>query len=264
MNKPVQRPFSSRHFNPCRKIVRRGALFLAAAGFLCAQAPGPDTEDVSMGHIHLIAKNPQLSKRVWVDVLGATPAMQGALDGVRLKGTYVWIEKDEPVGGTHGSVIRDIGVRVGDLDGVLVRAARGGFHARQASRNSAELRAPDNVLLELLHDGETDTEVRIDHVHFLVPDAGLARRWYTERFGPSSQGARLEFITSGASAAPTKGRAMDHIGFEVKSLDSYLDPVKAISWESPPTETTDVPIRSAFLTDPWGTRIELTEQPRRR
>ncbi len=195
-------------------------------------------------------------------MLGAKPASQGALEGVRLKGMSVWIEKGEPSGGTEGSVIRDIGLRVRGLDGVLARAARNGFHVRQASRNSAQLLAPDKVLLELAGDPSLDAEVSADHIHFLVPDAALARRWYSDRFGYPISDIRLDFITGGSSAGPTKGRAVDHIGFEVKNLDSYLDPPKAFTLESAPTEIPELGIRSVFLTDPWGTRIELTEERR--
>lgn len=212
-----------------------------------------------MGHIHLFAKDPEVVKRVWIGVLGAKPARQGSLDGVGLEGAYVWIEKGEPSGGTEGSVIRDIGVRVRDLDGVLARAAREGLHARQASQNSAQLLTPDNVLLEVIGDPGIDAGVRVDHIHFLVQDAALARQWYGERFGQPIPGIRLEFINGANRAVPTKGRAVDHIGFEVKNWDSYMGSAKAFTFESAPMEASELRIKSVFLTDPWGTRIELTE-----
>jgi catechol 2,3-dioxygenase-like lactoylglutathione lyase family enzyme len=208
----------------------------------------------------LIAKDPQSVRRLWVDVLGAKRAQQGALDGVRLQGANVWIDKGDPSGGTEGSVIRDIGVRVRDLDGVLARAGRAGYHSHQTSRISARLMAPDNVLLELVGDPGIGAEVAADHIHFLVPDATLARRWYSERFGYPTLGIRLDFITAATSAGPTKGRAVDHMGFDVENLDNYTAAVKALTLESAPTEMPELRIKSVFLSDPWGTRIELTER----
>lgn len=216
MKKLAQSPLLLRHANPSCMVLGCGALLLAAAGFVCAQPSGQNAEGVSMGHIHLIAKDPQVVKRVWVNVLGARPASQGPFDGVRLQGAWVWIEKGEPSGGTEGSVIRDIGLRVRDLDGVLACAARDGLHARKASRNSAQLGAPDNVLLELVGDPSIDAEVSTDHIHFLVPDATLARRWYRERFGDPIPETRLNFITAATSASSCRG----HRSTTKKSADS--------------------------------------------
>jgi hypothetical protein len=258
MSRFAQRPSSLRRSNPLCMVLG----LLAAAAFVCAQPPGPSAEGLSMGHVHLIAKDPQVVQRLWIDVLGAMPTSQGALEGVRLKGMSVWIEKGEPSGGTEGSVIRDIGLRVRGLDGVLARAARNGFLVRQASRDSAQLLAPDKVLIELARDPSLDTEVSADHIHLLVPDAALARRWYSERLGYPIPDIRLDFITAGVSTGPTRGRAVDHIGFEVKDLDSYLDPARGFTMESAPMEIPELRIRSVFLTDPWGMRIELTEEHR--
>jgi hypothetical protein len=101
---------------------------------------------------------------------------------------------------------------------VLTRAARGGFHTRQASRITAELRAPDNVFIELINDPGMEAVVCLDHLHLLVPDATSAKRWYSERFGPIP-GIQLEFISAGSAASPTKGRAVDHIGFSAGKLE---------------------------------------------
>ena len=76
-------------------------------------------------------------------------------------------------------------------------------------------------------------------------------------------GANLSFSPKGKlTLAPTKGRSLDHIGFDVKDLDLRftkkleaqgikLDEAVRLA----PNGTTKV----AYLTDPWGTRIELTQ-----
>jgi hypothetical protein len=61
--------------------------------------------------------------------------------------------------------------------------------------------------------------------------------------------------------APTKGRSLDHIGFEVKNLDEFVPRLEAlgIKLDSPPRQIPNSNVKAAFLTDPWGTYIELTE-----
>jgi predicted enzyme related to lactoylglutathione lyase len=59
----------------------------------------------------------------------------------------------------------------------------------------------------------------------------------------------------------TKGRALDHIGFDVKNLEAFLNNLQAngIKLDRPYTKTPLVAL--AFIYDPWGTYIELNERP---
>jgi hypothetical protein len=60
---------------------------------------------------------------------------------------------------------------------------------------------------------------------------------------------------------PTRGRALDHIGFEVQNLRDFVSRLEAsgITMDRGYTEVASLGIAIAFLTDPWGTYIELTE-----
>ena len=61
--------------------------------------------------------------------------------------------------------------------------------------------------------------------------------------------------------APTKGRSLDHIGFEVKNLEAFVKNLEAqgVKMDVAPRQVPNTNIKIAFLTDPWGTYIELTE-----
>jgi hypothetical protein len=76
-------------------------------------------------------------------------------------------------------------------------------------------------------------------------------------------GVNLSFSPATGTAAPlpTKGRAIDHIGFDVKNLDALVASLEAkgIHIEAPVRQVANSKVRIAFLTDPWGTYIELTE-----
>ncbi len=72
---------------------------------------------------------------------------------------------------------------------------------------------------------------------------------------------RLMFLRS-ATAKPSAGSAIDHIGFSVADLDAKMK-----EWEAAGIKVTtpvrDVPklFKLAFLEDPWGTRIEVVQDP---
>jgi len=71
----------------------------------------------------------------------------------------------------------------------------------------------------------------------------------------------LSFSQGKTALAPTKGRSLDHIGFDVKDLEAFVKKLDAQGTKldepihTAPNGTTKV----AYLTDPWGTRIELTQ-----
>jgi hypothetical protein len=60
---------------------------------------------------------------------------------------------------------------------------------------------------------------------------------------------------------PTRGHAIDHVGFDVENLDAFVTTLEArgMVLEAPVRQIPGTSVKSAFLTDPWGTRIELTE-----
>jgi catechol 2,3-dioxygenase-like lactoylglutathione lyase family enzyme len=75
-------------------------------------------------------------------------------------------------------------------------------------------------------------------------------------------GGEVDFRKADSAAAPTKGRSLDHIGFEVTNLEAFCKKLEA---EGMTFDTTYrvVPqldgLKIAYILDPIGTRIELTE-----
>ena len=62
--------------------------------------------------------------------------------------------------------------------------------------------------------------------------------------------------------AGTKGRAVDHVGFEVKNLEEFCKKLEAkgIKLTTPYRKEQGMnDLATAYITDPWGTSIELTE-----
>jgi catechol 2,3-dioxygenase-like lactoylglutathione lyase family enzyme len=122
--------------------------------------------------------------------------------------------------------------------------------------------------------------IATDHIHFFVPESSVvaAQAWYATIFGAKTfldfvprpaepvvagnlPGVELKFSKSSGPLVPTKGRALDHIGFEVKNLEAFCKKLEAngIKLDQPYSKTRHKSYASAELTDPWGTSIVLTE-----
>jgi len=74
-------------------------------------------------------------------------------------------------------------------------------------------------------------------------------------------GVNLSFTKAETPVVGTKGRALDHIGFEVKDLEAFCKKLEAsgVKFDVTYRKVPALGIAVAFFTDPWGTYIELTE-----
>ena len=64
-------------------------------------------------------------------------------------------------------------------------------------------------------------------------------------------------------AVTTRGRVLDHIGFDVQNLEAFTKKLEAagIKLDRPLTRNPQTGGALAFIYDPWGTYIELNERP---
>ncbi len=110
-----------------------------------------------------------------------------------------------------------------------------------------------------------------DHIHLNVPDPHAACVWYEQYFGARrlTEGpdrlmfgsCRLVFAKK-ADAKPSAGSAVDHIAFSFADLDTKMKEFAAagIKIVTPPREEPGL-FKLAFVEDPWGTRIEVVQDP---
>jgi catechol 2,3-dioxygenase-like lactoylglutathione lyase family enzyme len=109
-------------------------------------------------------------------------------------------------------------------------------------------------------------------VNFTPDQVTAVQAWYARIFDarPGTRGryksgdiggANLTYGEAKEKAVPTKGRALDHIGFEVANMDLFAQKLQAqgIDFDMPPRTAPKGTTKIAFLTDPWGTYIELTQ-----
>jgi catechol 2,3-dioxygenase-like lactoylglutathione lyase family enzyme len=132
--------------------------------------------------------------------------------------------------------------------------------------------APDDVKVELVQVKTQTIPITLHHVHFFGQQNTEMRDWYVKVFGAKPRdgaafvsgdlpGLALNFTKSPDPTVGTQGRALDHIGFEVKNLEEFTKKLEGlgIKLERPYTKVAALNIAIAFIKDPWGTYIELTE-----
>jgi len=227
-----------------------------------------------MGHLHLIVADPDAQKKVWVEALGAQAEKAGALDLLKLPGIFIIVSKGMPNGGTNGSSVNHIGIAVKDYAAIKDKLAAANVKMQELTPNQQMFATfPEDVRVEIMEVKDQAAPVMFHHIHMSVVDGEATRGWYVKTFGASAgsrrnlpaamiPGGEVDFLRAQMPPAPTKGRSLDHIGFEVKDLEAFTKKLQAdgITLDMPYTDMTQrLGLKIAFLTDPAGTRIELTE-----
>ncbi len=250
------------------------ALSLVATSRADAQLAAPGESGVVQGHIHLTVRDVEAQQKFWA-MLGGTPVQNGTLQLIQFPGTFVMLRKGEPTGGTEGSTVEHFGFLVKNLQQSLAKWDAAGFKWEKGVRADGKqgfVTGPDAVKIEIIEDASIDVPVKMHHVHFFTAAPLETQAWYAKTFGakPGKRaqfdaadlpGVNLTFSKADTPVVGTKGRSLDHIGFEVKGLEAFIKRLEAsgIKMDRPYTKLPNSATAIAFLTDPWGTYIELTE-----
>src|SRR5262245_12492021 len=110
-----------------------------------------------------------------------------------------------------------------------------------------------------------------DHIHLNVPDPAAAASWYEKNFGGRriTEGpdrlmfgsTRFMFLRK-ADAKPSSGSAVDHVGFSFANLDAKMKEFEAAGIKIvTPVRDVQGLFKLGFVEDPWGTRIEVVQDP---
>jgi catechol 2,3-dioxygenase-like lactoylglutathione lyase family enzyme len=254
------------------RVVGLFALLSVGASTAFAQLAAPNSTGVAMGHIHLNVHDLDVSRQFYVGV-GGKAVRNGTLDMVEFPGAYIVLRKQDPTGGSVGTVVDHFGFLVRNIDENLAKWKGLGYKVDAGSRPTQNLiTSPDGIRVEIYEDKTIATPIQFHHVHFYLPDVPAAQAWYAKEFGaiPGKRanfdaadipGANLTFSKSDGTRLSTKDRAVDHIGFEVANLAAFGKKLEAdgIKLDKAPGLASNGTTKTAFLYDPWGTYIELTE-----
>jgi catechol 2,3-dioxygenase-like lactoylglutathione lyase family enzyme len=257
---------------------------------------------VRVGHYHLNVSSVEAHKKFWVDTLGGKAGTFGKEDIVTFGDVILFLHVQKPTGGTRGTTIDHIGMVVPDVPEMTKKVVAAGYEltvGRETANAPAPapqtgssavygrfsyLLGPDNVKVELVTaaDPKTAPPIAHHHVHYINPQYVEMRDWYvkaldaTPRTGPNTftdyfAGADLPGIgymlnffrwEVGGTVVGTKGRAIDHVGFEVRNLQEFCKKLEAKGITLTQAYHKDPALNNvatATLVDPWGTIVELTE-----
>ena len=241
-----------------RTFVGAGASAVTLPGLMTsasAQAFPPNDAGVTMGHWHLNTRDVDANKKIFV-AMGGTSMKAGNFEVVRFPGVIVY--------NTQESVAK------WKAAGVPVQPGAAG------RTDQAFVVTPDELRIEILEDKNQKVPIQHHHIHFWVPESSIPQiqAWYSKTFGAKPgmrgqnqaadiPGANLTFSKADMPTVTTKGRVLDHIGFDVKNLEAFCKKLETagIKLDRPYTKNPQTGGALAFIYDPWGTYIELNERP---
>jgi catechol 2,3-dioxygenase-like lactoylglutathione lyase family enzyme len=253
---------------------------------------------VVYGHHHLNTTDMAAQKKFFVDTLGGTVVKFGSGDRaqeiIKFPNVLIFFRPMQaPTGGTIGTTVNHIGFSVPDLKPLVAKIKANGFKmittdsvaatvkvtddiaAASPTTNLAFALGPENTKVEFVEVKNQTLPIQLHHIHFFGEKNTEMQAWYAKTFGakllppnPGSAfvqdqlpGVFLNFTPSPTPTVGTTGRALDHIGFEIKNLEAFTKQLEAqgIKLDRPYTKVPALGIAIAFIKDPWGTNIEMTE-----
>ena len=272
-------------------------IILWPVGASWGQLYPPNAAGVAMGHLHYNVRDVEANRKFWI-ALGAQPVLLGTREVLKFPGVMVLLTQAESSGGTEGSVVNHVGFRVPHVVQSLDRLKAAGYKtelAASATGKVGSVYSPEDERIELLEDlsinvkfvpdkggyappSKMTVPITLHHIHFYVPENSIAeiKAWYVRLFAaiPGKRyrtdenayeaadlpGVNLNVAEAHGKLEPIKGRRLDHIGFEIKNLEAFCKKLEAsgVKLDRPYTKLPSG-IANAYLTDPWGTYIELTE-----
>jgi catechol 2,3-dioxygenase-like lactoylglutathione lyase family enzyme len=253
---------------------------------------------VVYGHHHLNTTDMAAQKKFFVDTLGGRVRHIGtgarAQDIIEFPNVQLWFRPMQaPTGGTIGTTVNHIGFSVPNLKPLVAKIKANGYKmittdsvapsvkvtddiaAASPTTNIAFVLGPEQTKVEFVEVKDQQLPIQLHHIHFFGEKNTEMQAWYAKTFGarlltpnPGSAfvqdqlpGVFLNFTPSPTPTVGTTGRALDHIGFEVKNLEAFTKQLEAqgIKLDRPYTKVPELGIAIAFIKDPWGTNIEMTE-----
>ena len=265
---------------------------------LWAQVLAPNEAGVSMSEWHTIVKDVDATTQFWT-LVGGTPIKVDGTEVIKFPGVLIFMTPGSPPpDGNKGTAVDHPGFTMRNGEELLNKLKAAGYKvepitgAPEFGPESGYITTPDGLRVEMQGTDNSlskrpalgfsgkllDVAVATDHLHYFLPASASAeaQAWYLKLLGGNGlkennrgntpaddlSGIRLRFgATREAMVSPTKGRAMDYVGFEVKNLEAFCKKLEAsgIKLDEPYSKTRHKSFASAQFTDPWGLSIELTE-----
>ena len=253
-------------------------VLMLTTGTAAAQ-PAPFNEvGLTMGHWHLISKDVEANKKLFL-AMGGKLYMPGGNPLIMFPGIYINLNLQSEVGdgATEGSVVNHVGFIVDNVQQRVAQWKAAGVTVLPGNNNRVDqafVVTPDGVRMEILENKAQSMPIRSEHVHLSLTEADVlkAQAWYAKTFGGKAgtrndapvvdlPGVQIRFATAATRQLPTRGRILDHIGFDVKDHAAFVKRIEAEGIKlDQPVGKSAAGNTITYITDPWGTRIEIVQR----
>jgi catechol 2,3-dioxygenase-like lactoylglutathione lyase family enzyme len=253
-----------------------GLAILVLPALANAQLAAPNADGISAGHTHLYVNDVAISREYWRK-FGLVEVQSDKLKNLfSVPGMYVLLREQTPLLGSGQTSANHIAFSVKSYAEYKARLLELGAKIildKQDPPGQILADLPDGVRVEFIGDPGQSETIKFHHTHLQALDVNSLRDWYVKVFGAEAgeragmqsaviPGGRIDFLVArGEAPKPSKGNAIDHIGFEVVSMDAFkakLDKL-GIKFDRGPEKRDDLGLTIAFITDPVGTNIEITQ-----
>lgn len=253
------------------------SILVALPSPVAAQLAPTNADGITFSHIHLSVADVDLHKTLWSELLDGTVLDKQGYVAIEVPGTLIFLTDRAPTGPSVGTSVNHVGFKVKNLPDVLERWRGWGYEVDAEFMGGEGLpqsyiTMPNGTRVELTGDPSLATAAEMHHVHFYAPDHEELLAWYLRILGGTQRargtiettfdvpGANLSFGHA-EQVAPTRGTAVDHVGFEVDDIQAFADALEAegIEFEIAPFHVESLDIWVGFFVDPMGTRIEVSE-----
>jgi catechol 2,3-dioxygenase-like lactoylglutathione lyase family enzyme len=253
-------------------------VLLAVAGPAHAQLSPMNAAGITYGHVHLNVSDVDVHKKLWIETFGGVFVQKGPLMVVKFPNMLIALTHKAPTGPSQGTAMDHFGFKVRSMPDMLTELRAAGY-AVQSEFTGAEgfpnayVLGPDGLRIEMQEDKTLSAKSIPNHIHFWSPEFVQLLDWYADTFSLTkrSRGSikttadagtvNLSYQVSKMPVVGTKGRVIDHIGFEVKDLAAFCKQLEAkgVKFDVPFRDVPTIGLKIAFFTDSAGVYIELTE-----
>jgi catechol 2,3-dioxygenase-like lactoylglutathione lyase family enzyme len=250
-----------------------GGLVLASLMLL----PGSAAAQSAFTHVHLRVPDTAAAAAWYQQLLGGDLREGGPGPSIRFANGFVGTMPNEGTAATsRGGVIDHFAISVADIDEALLRAQRLGatvaVEPEEGNARAAIIEDPWGTRLELV---EEPMPARVHHVHLIVSNADQVRDWFLAIFGGELDaepgrdeahrihyGDLAVYVSEAreAATAPSRGRALDHMGFRVNAMLSAFQDMIVATGYSPYLVRPNPPGSDLmFFEGPGGIHFEIAE-----
>ena len=252
-----------------------------------------DDAPIVVGHYHLNVTSVEAHLDFWVDTLGGEATTFEGEPAVWIPDVFIVLHQQAPTGPTLGTTFDHVGLAVPDVPAATERVVTAGYGltvgrepapGETASPPTAGnygrfsyLIGPDGVKVELVTAENPDADpITHHHVHFVNREFVEMQQWYINALNATHRDVETDFFRGAdlpgvgymlnffswlpeQELTGTAGRVLDHVGFEVRDLETFCQQLPGRGVELAEPCHREGSLTVARIIDPWGTVIELTE-----